>query len=295
MKKQFLTPTEVAEMLQLKKNTVYDMIKRGDLKASKMGKQFRIRLTDVYEYMGENRASEGENNIIICGQDALLDILCAYFNRGKIKNVKAFRSPLGSYNGLYEMYQNEGYIATAHLWDGETDTYNIPYVTKMLPGEQIAVYHLVNRLQGMYVRKGNPKQIVSVDDLLREDVVMVNREKGSGIRVYLDEMLKLKGILPKQIKGYQNKNMATSHLQAAAMIARGNGDVSFGNERVGKQVEDIEFIPLKKESYDMILRCEDLKKPAYAMLVDIIQSEEFQEEVQALHGYDVTGMGERIF
>ena len=65
MKKQFLTPTEVAEMLQLKKNTVYDMIKRGDLKASKMGKQFRIRLTDVYEYMGENKGPEDENNIII--------------------------------------------------------------------------------------------------------------------------------------------------------------------------------------------------------------------------------------
>lgn len=293
MEEQFLTPVEVAQMLQLKKNTVYDMIKRGDLKASKMGKQFRIKLADVYEYMGVDKSAGDANDIIICGQDTLLDILCGYFNRGTIKNVKAFRSPLGSYNGLYEMYHNDGYVATAHLWDGETDTYNIPYVTKMLPGEQVAVFHLVKRIQGMYVRRGNPKQIVSFDDLLRDDIQMVNREKGSGIRVFLDEMLKIKGISPSQIRGYQNT--ATSHLQAAAMIARGNADLSFGNERVAKQVAEIEFIPQKKESYDMVMRVDDLQKPPYAALVEIIQSQEFREEIEALQGYDVTDMGQRIF
>ena len=49
MDEKLLTPVEVAEMLQIKKNTVYDMIKRGDLKASKMGKQFRIAEQDVYD------------------------------------------------------------------------------------------------------------------------------------------------------------------------------------------------------------------------------------------------------
>ena len=37
MDEQFLSPLEVAEILQVKKNTVYEMIKRGDLKATKMG------------------------------------------------------------------------------------------------------------------------------------------------------------------------------------------------------------------------------------------------------------------
>lgn len=35
MDEQFLSPLEVAEILQVKKNTVYEMIKRGDLKATK--------------------------------------------------------------------------------------------------------------------------------------------------------------------------------------------------------------------------------------------------------------------
>ena len=75
MDEQFLSPLEVAEILQVKKNTVYEMIKRGDLKATKMGKQFRIARKDVYEYMGVMPETESPENIVICGQDQLLDVL----------------------------------------------------------------------------------------------------------------------------------------------------------------------------------------------------------------------------
>ena len=293
MDEQFLTPVEVAEMLQLKKNTVYDMIKRGDLKATKMGKQFRIKLEDVYEYMGVDKIPDEGNKIVICGQDPILDVLCAHFNNSGMKGVKAFRMALGSYNGLYEMYQNPGYVATSHLWDGSTDTYNIPYVTRMLPGEQIAIYHLVYRVQGLYVHRDNPKNITSFNDLLRDDVTIVNRERGSGIRVYVDEMMKNRNINPAKVKGYDN--IATSHMQAAAMIARGNGDVSFGSLQASKNVDDVDFIPMKKESYDMTFRLADLTKKPYEQLVEIIQSDRFREEVEAMSGYDVANMGKRVY
>ncbi|MFR5081725.1 MAG: helix-turn-helix domain-containing protein [Anaerobutyricum hallii] len=43
MGEKLFTAKEAAEILKVKKNTVYDMIKRGDLKASKLGKQLRIQ------------------------------------------------------------------------------------------------------------------------------------------------------------------------------------------------------------------------------------------------------------
>ena len=64
MDEQFLSPIEVAEILQVKKNTVYEMIKRGDLKATKMGKQFRIARNDLYEYMGISPEAESAENIV---------------------------------------------------------------------------------------------------------------------------------------------------------------------------------------------------------------------------------------
>ena len=39
MGEKLFTAKEAAEILKVRKNTVYDMIKRGDLKASKLGKQ----------------------------------------------------------------------------------------------------------------------------------------------------------------------------------------------------------------------------------------------------------------
>ena len=41
MGEKLFTAKEAAEILKVRKNTVYDMIKRGDLKASKLGKQLR--------------------------------------------------------------------------------------------------------------------------------------------------------------------------------------------------------------------------------------------------------------
>lgn len=293
MEEQFLSPVEVAEILQVKKNTVYEMIKRGDLRATKMGKQFRIAQKDVYEYMGVTPpAVESPSNIVICGQDILLDALCAMFNAEKIGKSQAYRSPMGSYNGLYEMYQNENYVATCHLWDSESDTYNLPYVTRMLPGERLAVFHLLKRWQGLYVKKGNPKEIRTFLDLTRRNVRMANREKGSGIRVYIDEMMKKHNLSVDDLSGYDN--VAASHLIAATMVQRGKADVAIGNEKTSHQVEGIDFIPLKQESYDIVFRADDLKRKEYQKLVEIIQSEQFKKEVEAIDGYDVTGIGERL-
>lgn len=292
MEEQFLSPLEVAEILQVKKNTVYEMIKRGDLRAVKMGKQFRIAEKDVYEYLGMPSPAESPGNIVICGQDILLDTLCAMFNAQKIGRTQAYRSPMGSYNGLYEMYQNENYVATCHLWDAQTDTYNLPYVVRMLPGERLAVYHLLKRWQGLYVKKGNPKEIRAFLDLTRRNVRMANREKGSGIRVFVDEMIKKYDLSLSDLNGYDN--IASSHLMAATMVQRGNADAAIGNEKTSRQVEGIDFIPLKQESYDIVFRAEDLKRREYQALVELIRSEEFKREAQSVDGYDVTGIGERL-
>lgn len=292
MEEKFLSPQEVADMLQLKKTTVYEMIKRGELRATKMGKQFRIAHRDLMDYMGVPAAGDTPDKIIICGQDVLLDSLCALFNNDEGTKMTAFRSPMGSYRGLYEMYHNDNCVATCHLWDSETDTYNLPYVTRMLPGERLAVYHLYRRWQGFYVQKGNPKNIKDFTDLTRNDVRMINRDKGSGIRVFVDEMCKKLDIDTRKIYGYNDE--ASSHFIAATAVARQSADVALGTEKFSRMVEGIDFIPLKQESYDIVFRENDLDKEEFRKLLYIIQSEEFRKEAEAVEGYDTEGLGERI-
>lgn len=333
MKEKLLTAKEAAEILKVKKNTVYDMIKRGDLKASKLGKQLRIRQEDLDVYIqygsqakvvdsmqtghnsnidkaefeknilnipsgpadmtGRNKITQKgmANQIIICGQDMILDLLANRLNQCVEENV--FRSYKGSYNGLYAMYQGEVNVATAHLWHGKTNSYNIPYISSMLPGTDVIVLHLLKRKQGFYVKKGNPKRIQSFEDLKRADVTIVNREPGSGVRVLVDEKLRQAGISTQEVNGYQK--VVNSHLEAAATVNRGEADVAVGSEKHSLSVPGIDFIFIQEESYDMVIRKEDFTKKPYQKMIEIIRSPEYQKEVAGLGSYDVENMGKIIY
>lgn len=333
MKEKLLTAKEAAEILKVKKNTVYDMIKRGDLKASKLGKQLRIRQEDLDFYIqygsqakvvdsmqtghnsnidkaefeknilnipsgpadmtGRNKITQKgmANQIIICGQDMILDLLANRLNQCVEENV--FRSYKGSYNGLYAMYQGEVNVATAHLWHGKTNSYNIPYISSMLPGTDVIVLHLLKRKQGFYVKKGNPKRIQSFEDLKRADVTIVNREPGSGVRVLVDEKLRQAGISTQEVNGYQK--VVNSHLEAAATVNRGEADVAVGSEKHSLSVPEIDFIFIQEESYDMVIRKEDFTKKPYQKMIEIIRSPEYQKEVAGLGSYNVENMGKIIY
>ena len=333
MGEKLLTAKETAEILKVRKNTVYDMIKRGDLKASKLGKQLRIRQEDLDFYIqygsqastmlnegktqtndidkdefeknilnipngptdmaGRNKTTqEGmANQIIICGQDMILDLLANRLNQCVEENV--FRSYKGSYNGLYAMYQGEVNVATAHLWHGKTNSYNIPYISSMLPGTDVIVLHLLKRKQGFYVMKGNPKRIQSFEDLKRADVTIVNREPGSGVRVLVDEKLRQAGISTQEVNGYQK--VVNSHLEAAATVNRGEADVAVGSEKHSLSVPGIDFIFIQEESYDMVIRKEDFTKKSYQKMIEIIRSPEYQKEVAGLGSYNVENMGKIIY
>ena len=58
------TPEEVALTLKITKGTVYEMIKRGDLSAHRIGKHLRISESQLSEYLlntsGNNNVYEGE-------------------------------------------------------------------------------------------------------------------------------------------------------------------------------------------------------------------------------------------
>lgn len=331
MSEKLLTAKEAAEILKVRKNTVYDMIKRGDLKASKLGKQLRIRQGDLEFYIQygsqakvyQEGNSEQKNNIekvefernaqnrteknvmanpgfgqagmcdqiIICGQDMVLDLLANRLNQCIGENV--FRSYKGSYNALYAMYQGEVNVATAHLWHGKTNSYNIPYISSMLPGTDLVVLHLLKRKQGFYVQKGNPKNIQSFENLKRSDITIVNREPGSGVRVLIDEKLRQAGIPTQEVNGYQN--IVSSHLEAAAAVNRGDADVAVGSEKHSLSVPGIDFLFIQEESYDMVIRKEDFTKKPYQKMIEIIRSPEYQKEVAGLGGYNVENMGKIIY
>ncbi|TGE37969.1 helix-turn-helix domain-containing protein [Desulfosporosinus fructosivorans] len=309
-----LTPQEVADVLKISKSTVYDLMKRRELNAYRVGKKLRVDLEDVENYKNKTKdvkhintlalepsrpisspiyeeTHDKSSSFIISGQDVILDILCRYLDR-QPNGVRALRSYAGSYNAVYALYQGEVQMATAHMWDGKTGEYNVPYIERMLPGTPAVVIRLASRMQGFYVAKGNPKNIKDWNDLRRSDITIINREKGSGTRILLDEHLRKLGISGRSINGYSRESQ--SHLAIASTVARGDADLGIGNEKACLQVQGIDFIPIQKEQYDMIIKKEDLNCPAFEAIFEIIRSDEFKFELQGLGGYGLTELGKVI-
>lgn len=309
-----LTAVEVAEMLKITKNTVYELVKRGELPGYKVGKKLRIDKEDVNNYIKTQKVMKSNKNqlnimnndtlvdeqlhsikkfenskdIIISGQDIILDVLAENI-REKVSDVRILRSNVGSYASLYDLYNDKISISTSHLWDGDTNEYNTAFVRKMLPGIACLIINLAYRNVGFYVAKGNPHNITSWSDISKSNITMVNREKGSGIRILLDEKLRVYNINRELINGYEIERQ--SHFAVARSIARGEADVGIGNEKVAQLIEGIDFIKLQEERYDLVVKESDLKYPIYKLIINTIQSEEFKMEIKSMGGYDLKDIG----
>lgn len=303
------TPEEVAKILRISKFTVYELIKRGELTAYHIGRKVRVEGADIESYKQKSKglnslaspiASPVQNKqfdpcflndegLVICGQDIVLDLLTRYLEK-QFPHVHFLRRYIGSIDGLMALYRGLANVVTAHLWDSDTDEYNLPYVRRLLPGHPTYIINLVFRIEGFYVAKGNPKNIVTWNDLTKPNVRFVNRERGSGARVLLDEQLSILKIRHKDILGYGDEEM--THLAIASKIARAEADVGLGIEKVAMQVNGIDFIPLQKERYDLIIRKEDLERPHFQTLMSILKSPSFRNEVLGIGGYDVSLMGQ---
>ncbi|MDA8229155.1 MAG: helix-turn-helix transcriptional regulator [Desulfitobacterium hafniense] len=305
------TPEEVAKILRISKFTVYEMIKRGELTAYRIGRKVRVEGADLESYKQKakgvsipispiaspviseqsNRYFQTDEGLVICGQDIVLDILTRHLEK-RFPHIRFLRHYVGSIDGLLALYRGLANVVTTHLWDSDSDEYNIPFVRRMLPGHPACIINLVYRVEGFYVAKGNPKNIVSWGDLAKPDIRFVNRERGSGARVLLDEKLRIAGIKHNDIIGYEDEEM--THVAVASKVARGEADVGLGIEKAAMQVNNIDFIPLQKERYDLVVRKEDLEKPHFQALKSILNSPSFRNEVTGIGGYDISHMGQLL-
>ncbi|WP_375104893.1 substrate-binding domain-containing protein [Paenibacillus sp. RS8] len=314
------TAEEIARLLKISKLKVYDLIKKGELPSYRVGKQMRVdqsdleaykqntrsgiapsklpltfagaNLTQVASYSGHVNSKAAGHSLVITGQDMSLDILATYLERS-LPTERPLRSYAGSLDSLIAMYHGESDIVSTHLLDGDTGEYNIPYIRKILVGFPYVVVRLLTRSAGLYVQKGNPRGLHEWSHLQQDGLTLINRERGAGARVLLDEQLRLHDIPAASLSGYEQEE--NSHLAVAGKVARGEADVAIGTEKAAKIVEGIDFIPLIQECYDLVM----LKKPEHEQwitaVIDILRSPAFQSELGSIHGYDLTETGTIIY
>lgn len=239
------------------------------------------------------RKDEIKNTIVCIGShDNSLDILSNHL-RKRYPQFTLSSAPVGSMGGIMAIKRGEAHLAGTHLLDEASGEYNIPFIKRFLPDLKIKLINLVYRQQGFIVRKGNPKGISGFEDLLREDVVFINRQRGSGTRLLTDKCLKDRAINPESIRGYEKEEY--THMGIASAVLTGIADVGMGILAAARAL-NLDFIPLAKERYDLIIPLEYLDLEPIRAVLDIITNDRsFRKAIHQLGGYDCSDMGKTIW
>ena len=302
-----LSTQEVANILHVSKSTIYDLIRRGEIHSYKIGRKVRFTQDDVDAYIARSRhehstrpvknidthstlltpEKQDEPELIISGQDVVLDILANYLQQ---EGVHTARTYLNSFEGLLSLYQDNIHVAACHLFDGFD--YNASFVRSLMPGVPAVLVNVSYRTQGFYVQKGNPKNIKGWSDLAREDITVLNRRVGSSARILLDTQLKRLGIPASKVKGYDR--IMKSHLTMAAAVAEGEADLAIGTERISRQMENLDFIPLLEERFDFVIKKEMIGTEPVKKLLKILKDPVFRKEIAHFSGNDYRDLGKVI-
>ncbi len=259
-----------------------------------------IRIPALSEGLDENQEIELEllrpleevlNTVVMVGShDLTLDLLANLLGKFYPPIFLSSHS-VGSLGGILALKSGICHMAGIHLLDPDTGEYNFSYIQNYLKGIEVKVINLVHREQGLIVQRKNLKGLTGLRDLLRKDILFINRQKGSGTRILLDHELRGLSIDPNQIKGYENEEF--THMAVASLVASGRVDAGLGILPAARAM-NLDFIPVTKERYDLVIPSIHFGDEKIGKVIEVIRSKEFKGEVLRMGGYDVSMTGEEL-
>lgn len=197
---------------------------------------------------------------------------------------------MGSLGGLNALAENRADLAGSHLWDEHSDTYNLPFVQRCLPGRRMALVTLAYRRLGLILPAGNPDGVEGLEDLTRSGLRFVNRQAGSGTRVWLDAKLHNLGIKVQSVAGYEDER--ATHSEVARAISEGEARLGLGLEAAASPF-GLDFISLTKERYDLVMHESFYQLPAMQKLIGWL-STQGKQAFSRLVGYDTSDTGQVV-
>jgi molybdenum cofactor synthesis domain-containing protein len=226
--------------------------------------------------------------LAIGSHDLTIDLLASSIKERSEGRITISSSNIGSMGGLIAIEKGIAHFAGSHLLDTQTGDYNRSYIPRYLKSVPVTLVTMVHRWQGLMIAKGNPKNIQGISDLVRSDVAFINRQAGSGTRILLDYELQKADIDPAGIAGYRSEEY--THMSVAMAVTSGRADVGLGILASAKAL-NLDFIPVARERYDLVIPTDLLEDERIVLLLEIVRSQRFIEQVLSLGGYEIEETG----
>lgn len=150
----------------------------------------------------------------------------------------------------------------------------------------------LRRAQGLMLRPGDAPRVRGASDLTGAALRFVNRQPGSGTRLWMDHLLHVEGIDAGLIEGYATR-LEDTHVAVAAAIAGGHADVGPGIEAAARQF-GLGFVPLVEEDYFLVCLKDSLETPPVQLLREALQGPAWVQALAALPGYAAAAQPGRV-
>jgi putative molybdopterin biosynthesis protein len=294
---ELMNTRQVAGYLGINEKKVYALAKAQKIPCTRVtGKwTFPRKLIDAWVEGSAAQAtkeihSETRAFVLATGSDdPSLAVLRDLFER-QTQPASFFLNTAGSSGGLAALRSGVADFATSHLLDPSSGEYNLPFVKNQL-GATAVVVQLFYRQLGLVVPSGNPMKLRTLADLTRPKLRMINRQVGSGTRLYLDHALGRLKIDSRKLHGYE-VSVAT-HFEVGLRVLRGEADAGLATLTTARLL-GLDFVPLARERFDAVMLQERFFSPAIQTLLSIVGSREFRACLDALGGYDSAESGRII-
>jgi len=237
-------------------------------------------------------ANTEKGTLIVQGSHALaLELLASALREAPTIDLELFSLPIGSLEGLVALRQGLAHLAGSHLYDPQDDDFNVPYLRRLFPDREMSLVTLAHRQQGLLLQPGNPQGVHVLADLARPELTLINRNRGSGTRLWFDRQLAQQALPAEALHGYERE--ARTHTAVAEAIRAGQADAGIGLLAAARRYE-LDFIPLFEERFDLVLPSEQVANPRLQPLFNLLTDRTFRRQVEALGGYSTQHTGEQI-
>ncbi len=294
---ELMNTREVARYLGINEKKVYFLAKSGKIPCTRVTGKWTFPKNLIDQWIEESaaalvarKASAEERQFLLAAgsDDPSLGILHDLYE-AQTQPAAFFMTTVGSTGGLAAIRSGVADFATAHLLEPRRANTNEKEF-RLFPADAVIV-ELFYRELGLLASPGNPRGIKSIRDLARPKLRIINRQRGSGTRIYLDQELARARLDVKKISGYDT--VVSTHLEVGLKVLAGVADVGLATRTTAKLL-GLDFIPLTRERFDMLVRKDRFFNRGIQVLLGIVGSREFRERVDTLGGYDVAESGRII-
>ncbi len=288
---KLLTTKEVAKYLKINEKKVYQLVKERAIPCTRVAGKWLFPKDLIDEWI--NESVQRRRDIFIAGSnDPFLSFVINLYTKRFFPDSLVYYASIGSAKGLEALSQHKATIAATHLFDPESEDYNLPYLPKYLGSSEIIVINLTYREQGFILPKGNPLNIKDFSDLAAKKVRFINRNFGSGTRLLLDYHLSQRGIKPDEIRGYEKE--VNTHLEVGLSILNKEADVGIGIHYIANTL-NLDFVAIGWERFDLVLRREDYYLSSIKNFLSLLDPLDISLYAKQFPGYDFKDTGKILF